>query len=76
MDDRTRGGIVDADTAYLRAGLAGAPVASKRVAILGERYGAAGRDLAKATNGRLDMQGHNMMQEQVAFGDDADDGRD
>jgi hypothetical protein len=51
-------------------------VASKRVSILGERFGAAGRDLAKAMNGRLDMQGHNMMQEQVAFGDDADDGRD
>ena len=51
-------------------------VASKRVHILGERFGAAGRDLAKAMNGRLDMQGHNMMQEQVAFGDDADDGRD
>jgi len=51
-------------------------VAAKRVSILGERFGAAGRDLAKAMNGRLDMQGHNMMQEQVAFGDDADDGRD
>ena len=51
-------------------------VASKRVQILGERYGATGRELAKAMNGRLDMQGHNMMQEQVAFGDDADDGRD
>ena len=51
-------------------------VASKRVSLLGERLGAAGRDLAKAMNGRLDMQGHNMMQEQVAFGDDADDGRD
>ena len=51
-------------------------VAARRVHILGERYGAAGRELAKATNGRLDMQGHNMMQEQVAFGDDADDGRD
>ena len=51
-------------------------VAAKRVSILGERFGAVGRDLAKAMNGRLDMQGHNMMQEQVAFGDDADDGRD
>ena len=51
-------------------------VAAQRVHILGERYGATGRDLAKAMNGRLDMQGHNMMQEQVAFGDDADDGRD
>ena len=51
-------------------------VAAKRVSLLGERFGAAGRDLAKAMNGRLDMQGHNMMQEQVAFGDDADDGRD
>ena len=51
-------------------------VASKRVSLLGERFGAVGRDLAKAMNGRLDMQGHNMMQEQVAFGDDADDGRD
>ena len=51
-------------------------VAAKRVSILGERFGAAGRDLAKAMNGRLDMQGHNMIQEQVAFGDDADDGRD
>ena len=51
-------------------------VAAKRVSLLGERFGAVGRDLAKAMNGRLDMQGHNMMQEQVAFGDDADDGRD
>ena len=51
-------------------------VAARRVQILGERFGAVGRDLAKAMNGRLDMQGHNMMQEQVAFGDDADDGRD
>jgi hypothetical protein len=32
-------------------------VAAKRVSILGERFGAAGRDLAKAMNGRLDMQG-------------------
>ena len=32
-------------------------VAAKRVSMLGERYGAAGRDLAKAMNGRLDMQG-------------------
>ena len=51
-------------------------VAATRVGILGEKFGAAGRDLAKAANGRLDMQGHNMMQENVAFGDDADDGRD
>ena len=32
-------------------------VASKRVSLLGERFGAVGRDLAKAMNGRLDMQG-------------------
>ena len=32
-------------------------VAAKRVSLLGERFGAAGRDLAKAMNGRLDMQG-------------------
>ena len=32
-------------------------VAAKRVSILGERFGAVGRDLAKAMNGRLDMQG-------------------
>ena len=32
-------------------------VAARRVQILGERFGAVGRDLAKAMNGRLDMQG-------------------
>ena len=32
-------------------------VAARRVSLLGERFGAVGRDLAKAMNGRLDMQG-------------------
>ena len=49
---------------------------SARVAELGERYGAAGRALATKAAGRLDMMGHNMMQEQKGFGDDAEDGRD
>ena len=66
---------MDAHAAHLRAGLAGAP-GRRGGALVEGSVGAAGRDLAKAMNGRLDMQGHNMMQEQVAFGDDADDGRD
>jgi len=37
-------------------------------------YGDAGRRLAAAAAGRQDMWGHNMMQEQGAFGADADDG--
>lgn len=37
-------------------------------------HGAAGGKLAVAAAGRLDMWGHNMMQEQGAFGADASDG--
>ena len=45
-----------------------------RVRALGERYGAAGQALARHSNGRLDMMGHNMMQESTGFGSKGDDG--
>lgn len=51
-------------------------LAARASADLGARYGAAGRDLAAAEAGRLDMMGHNMMQENTGFGDDNDEGRD
>ena len=39
--------------------------------------GDAGAEVAIAACGKLDMEGHNMMQEQGAFGtDDPDEGRD
>lgn len=41
---------------------------------LGARYGAAGLALAAAEQGRQDMWGHNLMQEQSAFGHDGADG--
>lgn len=41
-----------------------------------ERFGADGRALAIAEAGRLDMMGHNMMQENKGFGSDPDEGRD
>jgi len=46
-------------------------------AALEERHGDAGAEVAIAACGKLDMEGHNMMQEQGAFGtDDPDEGRD
>ena len=44
-----------------------------------EAYGLAADDaaaLAAAHAGRLDMMGHNLMQEQGGFGSDPDEGRD
>ena len=40
------------------------------------RFGAAGLALAQDADGRLDMAGHNLMQEQGGFGSDPDEGRD
>ena len=51
-------------------------VASTTARALEDRYGEAGRALATADAGRLDMMGHNMMQEQKGFGSDESEGRD
>ena len=51
-------------------------VASTTARALEDRYGEAGRALATADAGRLDMMGHNMMQEQTGFGSDESEGRD
>ena len=40
-------------------------------ASLDGRFGPEGARLATAAAGRLDMWGHNMMQEQGAFGDES-----
>ena len=87
VDDQSSGGVVDAHAAHLRAGLAGAPGRrlDERVAPrMRTRPSSRGlacrpswrRELALAMNGRLDMQGAQHDAGQVAFGDDADDGRD
>ena len=50
------------------------PLCFEEIARLGEVHGAAGAAMAASAAGRLDMMGHNMMQETKGFGSGADDG--
>ena len=49
-------------------------LARAQIARLTEMHGAGGGAMAAHAAGRLDMMGHNMMQESTGFGSKGDDG--